>query len=125
MVLGGPKPQPRRSASSAGTHSQAGSSNPQPRKALLVPSARKECRHSFPGRQLVPSSVILLQVMFTCLLEGMSGASSHGNGRQTVLSLSPGRSVGRAGTHSKAGSANPPARKECRQCRHSFPGRQC
>ena len=44
--------------------------------------------------------------------------------RQAALTFSPGRSAGSAGAHSQAGSISPPARKECRQCRYSFPGRQ-
>ena len=42
---------PGRSVGSTGAHSQAGSANPQPRQAVLVPPVRKECRHSFSGRQ--------------------------------------------------------------------------
>ena len=43
--------------------------------------------------------------------------------RQVVLVPQLGRSTGSAGTHSQAGSINPP-REECRQCKYSFPGRQ-
>ena len=39
--------------------------------------------------------------------------------RQGVLVSQPDRGAGSTGTHSQAGS--PPTRKECRQCRHSFP----
>ena len=41
---GAPKPQPMKSAGSTGTHSQADSAKPQPRKEC------RQCRCSFPGR---------------------------------------------------------------------------
>ena len=44
--------QPGRSADSAGAHSQAGTANPQPRQAVLLPPARKGCRH-FPKQPVV------------------------------------------------------------------------
>ena len=57
-------PQQGRSVGSAGTHSQAGSANPQPRQAVLVPTpARKKWVSLVPAAAIIPAPLHILKLL--------------------------------------------------------------
>ena len=72
-------PQPGRSA---GTHSQAGSSNPQPRQAVLVPPARKKWVSLVPAVTVIPDPLAYIKVV------AVKSSAQAGS----VSPLKPGRS---------------------------------
>ena len=79
-------PQPGRSA---GTHSQAGSANPQPSQAVLVPPARKKLVSLVPAVTVIPDPLAYIKVV-----------AVKAQPRQAVLVPSSQEEVGKYGANS-------------------------
>ena len=96
-----------------------------PRQEVLVPTSQEGVQ---VVQAIIPRKVALIlspggvqAVLIPQLGRSTGSAGAHSHAGST--NPQPKRSAGNAGTHSQAGSTNPPARKECRQCRCSFPRR--